>query len=113
MAESSTTLSEKDLEEIQQKLANRMVKSGEWQRIQDVLIARLSESGWTDQVKSHAKEHARQMQPLKFDALQQDTADFAFDTLPDTVKNDILAQIRTYIVSQIDESGNVSPTGRR
>lgn len=77
------------------------------------------------------------MQPLKFDALQQNTADFAFgtfqstastsrltaalaysaaipiDTLPDTVKNDILAQIRTYIVSQIDESGNVSPTGRR
>jgi hypothetical protein len=32
MAESSTTLSEKELEDIQQKLANRMVKSGEWQR---------------------------------------------------------------------------------
>lgn len=31
MAESSS-LSEKELDDVQQKLANRMVKSGEWQR---------------------------------------------------------------------------------
>jgi hypothetical protein len=29
---------------------------------------------------SVTSEHARQMQPLKFDALQQNTADFAFGT---------------------------------
>ncbi|GHJ85486.1 hypothetical protein NliqN6_1888 [Naganishia liquefaciens] len=113
MAESSVLPSEKELEEMQQKLANRMMKSGEWQRIQDALSAKLTEAGWTDQVKSHAKEQARQMQPLKFDALQQHTAEFAFDTLPDTVKNDILAQIRAFVVSQIDESGGVSVNSRR
>lgn len=32
MAESSVTPSEKELEAMQQKLANRMMKSGEWQR---------------------------------------------------------------------------------
>lgn len=32
MAESSVTPSEKELEEMQQKLANRMMKAGEWQR---------------------------------------------------------------------------------
>jgi hypothetical protein len=31
MAESSS-LSEKELDDVQQKLANRMLKSGEWQR---------------------------------------------------------------------------------
>ncbi|KAJ9109127.1 hypothetical protein QFC21_000455 [Naganishia friedmannii] len=55
MAEPAPFPSEKELEEMQHRLVNRMVKSGEWQRIQDTLRTKLSESGWTDQVKSHAK----------------------------------------------------------
>lgn len=35
------------------------------------------------------------------------------DTLPDPVKNDILAQIRAYITAQIDDTGRVSGGGRR
>jgi hypothetical protein len=134
--------------------------------IQDVLSARLSEAGWTDQVKSHAKgelsnvsrfgslgkssamnldilltfilnlqnkqdrcsrsnsihcsrtprtlHSVRILAPLPLADLRSRLLIWHLtDTLPDTVKNDILAQIRAFVVSQINDSGEVSAHNRR
>ncbi|KAJ9110164.1 hypothetical protein QFC20_003016 [Naganishia adeliensis] len=54
MAESSS-LSEKELDDVQQKLANRMVKSGEWQRIQDVLSCKAFRE-WMDRPSQESRK---------------------------------------------------------
>ncbi|KAG7530958.1 hypothetical protein FFLO_04686 [Filobasidium floriforme] len=92
-----------DLEQIQDQLQDRMIKSGEWSRIQRSLQVKLNEMGWADQVLSHAKETASTQNPLNFDSLQDNVQEFASNTLPADVRQAVLKEIQAYVRSQLQQ----------
>ncbi|KAF8889001.1 hypothetical protein BD779DRAFT_411981 [Infundibulicybe gibba] len=82
------------------QLHQRLVESGEWDRIKSVLDSKLNDSGWTDDLRHQSKEQARSMDPLSFHALLKETTTRA--SLPLSIKKDIVSLIRNSIEKQLD-----------
>ncbi|KAG5724678.1 hypothetical protein E4T56_gene3733 [Termitomyces sp. T112] len=82
------------------QLQQRIVDSGEWDRIRFVLASKLNEAGWSDDLRHRSKERAREMKPLSFQTLYDEVFPVAHTSLPLAVKREILAQIRHWVDKQ-------------
>ncbi|KAG8851046.1 SAGA histone acetylase and TREX-2 complexes component [Tulasnella sp. 330] len=113
-APSAAAVSPEELEALKQTLIKRLIDTGEWNRssfivlfqtlmiwveksLSAILKDRLHESGWMDDVSNQAKEYARQQDPLHFKTLIQELTPKAEATVPDDVKEEITALLRTWI----------------
>ncbi|KAJ7334718.1 transcription factor e(y)2-domain-containing protein [Mycena olivaceomarginata] len=91
-----------DLDALQAQLTQRLLESGEWDRIKFVLASKLNDSGWTDDMRNRSKERARTMEPLSFTALLEEMIPPATTSLPLAVRREMLALIRGYIDKQFE-----------
>ncbi|GJF00168.1 transcription factor e(y)2-domain-containing protein [Phanerochaete sordida] len=83
-------------------ISRRMIESGEWERISDLLLKRLNEAGWVDQVHHESKETARRADSTPVRQLLEQLKPHAESTVPPAVRQEVLAVIRQYLDSQIE-----------
>jgi len=82
---------------VENELHRRMVVSGEWDRINQLLKRGLDESGWTDTVTDHAREECRQAPRLNVRSVERNVAPDAHASIPAEVKASIIEEIRQFI----------------
>ncbi|KAL5522079.1 SUS1 [Sanghuangporus sanghuang] len=81
------------------QIHRRIVESGEWDRIYAALVARLSELGWIDTLRSSAKDHAHHM---RFRDLLAELEDQCNSSIPLSVRQEIMQMIRIFVEKQFD-----------
>ncbi|KAJ7119467.1 transcription factor e(y)2-domain-containing protein [Mycena epipterygia] len=91
-----------DLDALQAQLQQRLLESGEWDRIKFVLASKLNDSGWTDDLRNRSKERARAMEPLSFATLLEETAAQAQTSMPLAVRREVVALLRAYLDKQFE-----------
>lgn len=82
----------------------RLIESGEREKLKEILRSRLVECGWRDQVKSHCKEIVKQrgLENVTVDDLVTEVTPKARQLVPDSVKKELLQKIRTFLAAQAD-----------
>ncbi|EPQ53193.1 hypothetical protein GLOTRDRAFT_117244 [Gloeophyllum trabeum ATCC 11539] len=92
-------------DELYAALHQRLVQSGDWDRIQGLLRTKLNESGWSDTVRAKAQDTARGMDPLsgrKLLELMKEDPQTRMTSVPEGVKKEVLAAIRQVIDKQFE-----------
>lgn len=86
---------------LEEDIRLRLVQSGTEQRLKDLLVQRLLEAGWTDNVRERMREaytaKKRQGQEPQPDDLVKEVRSFGRSTVPDAVKAELLAELRDFI----------------
>ncbi|KAI8588405.1 transcription factor e(y)2-domain-containing protein [Geranomyces variabilis] len=74
----------------------RLVKSGEKDRLKEYLRQRLIDCGWRDQMRAYAKEavRLRASEALSVDEIVRDISPKGRAILPEVVKADLLLRVR-------------------
>ena len=82
----------------------RLIESGERERLKELLRNRLVECGWRDQVKTHCKDIVKQrgLENVTVDDLVTEVTPKARQLVPDNVKKELLTRIRTFLAAQAD-----------
>ncbi|KAK9380347.1 transcription factor e(y)2-domain-containing protein [Kockiozyma suomiensis] len=83
--------------QIRAKVHQKLVESGEYERISTHLRQKLVESGWYDQVNQLASEKLRFQDNPNFDKLVDDIEPKALDSVPDEIKLDVLNMIKNFL----------------
>ncbi|CAH1780514.1 unnamed protein product [Owenia fusiformis] len=80
----------------------KLVETGERERLKELLRTRLIECGWRDQLKAHCKEVVRQkgLEHVTVDDLVSEITPKGRALVPDTVKKELLQRIRTFLSQQ-------------
>ncbi|KAJ7475211.1 transcription factor e(y)2-domain-containing protein [Mycena galericulata] len=91
-----------ELDALQAQLQQRLLESGEWDRIKFVLASKLNESGWTDDIRNRSKERARTMEPLSFATLLEEISPHGQNSMPLAVRKEVVALIRGYLDKQFE-----------
>ncbi|XP_064105611.1 transcription and mRNA export factor ENY2-like [Macrobrachium nipponense] len=88
--------------EIKNSLNQKLIETGEKERLKDMLRQRLTECGWRDELKEHAKDIVRQrgLKQITVDDLVKEITPQGRDLVPDTVKRELLAEIKKFLASQ-------------
>jgi len=83
----------------------RLVETGEKERLRDLLRTRLTECGWRDQLKAHAKEVVKQkgLEQVTVEELVQEITPKGRALVPDSVKIELLQRIRNFLASQSEQ----------
>uniref|UniRef100_T1JP52 Transcription and mRNA export factor ENY2 n=1 Tax=Strigamia maritima TaxID=126957 RepID=T1JP52_STRMM len=77
-------------------ISQKLIESGEWEKLRELVKTRLTECGWRDQLKAHFKEiiQKRRVEHVTFDEIVKElTKNRAM--VPDSVKRELLQRIRT------------------
>ncbi|KAJ7645831.1 transcription factor e(y)2-domain-containing protein [Mycena rosella] len=91
-----------ELDALQAQLQQRLLASGEWDRIKFILAAKLNDSGWMDDIRNRSKERARSMEPLSFAALLEEMAPHAQTSMPLAIRREVVALLRGYLDKQFE-----------
>ncbi|KAF8228699.1 hypothetical protein L208DRAFT_1290330 [Tricholoma matsutake] len=91
-----------EVEALYPQVLRRLVESGEWDRIKSTLSSKLNETGWSDDMKNRTKERARNMNPLSFQTLFDESSPHAQTSIPLAVKREVMALIRQYLDKQFE-----------
>ncbi|KIM87807.1 hypothetical protein PILCRDRAFT_261961 [Piloderma croceum F 1598] len=94
--------SKNDTEALYAQVQRKLVESGEWDRIQLILMNKLNESGWTDDLRHRSKENARDMEPLSFRVLLKGLAPHIQTSIPPAIRKEMMAVIRQYVEKQFE-----------
>ncbi|XP_065183817.1 transcription and mRNA export factor ENY2-like [Sycon ciliatum] len=83
--------------EIHQKL----VESGELERLQALVSSRLESSGWREQLKAHCKDVVQRkgVQNLTVESLAQEIMPRAKDLVPPEIKQEVLSKIHDHLAA--------------
>ncbi|KDQ52555.1 hypothetical protein JAAARDRAFT_61862 [Jaapia argillacea MUCL 33604] len=84
------------------QIQRRMMETGEWDRFLTLLTVKLNEAGWLDDLRHHAKESARVMEPLSFHTLLDELRPHAQASIPAAVRQEILGIMRQYVGKQFE-----------
>jgi len=82
----------------------KLVESGEKERLKQLLTNRLVECGWKDEMKQYCKEVIRNKGSDKFtlDELVADITPKGRSTVPDNVKAELLKRIRAFLKDEMN-----------
>ncbi|KAJ3124339.1 Transcription and mRNA export factor eny2 [Physocladia obscura] len=82
----------------------KLIKSGEKDKLKELLRTRLVESGWRDDLKALCKEviQAKGIETLTVEELVQEITPKGRAMVPDTVRAEVLQRIRRALVDQND-----------
>ncbi|XP_069112172.1 transcription and mRNA export factor ENY2 isoform X1 [Argopecten irradians] len=80
----------------------KLVETGERERLKELLRTRLIECGWRDQLKAHCKEVVKEkgLEHITVDDLVQEITPKGRALVPDDVKKELLQRIRTFLADQ-------------
>ncbi|KAJ7034746.1 transcription factor e(y)2-domain-containing protein [Mycena alexandri] len=91
-----------ELDTLQAQLQQRLLESGEWDRIKFILASKLNDSGWTDDMRNRSKERARTMDPLSFTTLLEEMVPHAQTSMPLAVRREVVALLRVFLDKQFE-----------
>lgn len=80
----------------------QLVETGEKERLKEMLRQKLIESGWRDQLKAHCKEvvKAKGVEQITVQELVAEITPKGRALVPDSVKKELLQQIKTFLAAQ-------------
>ncbi|KAG6616259.1 transcription and mRNA export factor ENY2 [Phytophthora cinnamomi] len=93
-------------EQVKARISERLVQSGEKERLKELLRLRLVECGWRDEMKLHCKEVIRNkgIDQVTVEDLIEEITPKGRASVPEDVKNDLLEKIKAFIEK---EAGDV------
>jgi len=83
-------------------IEQRLIESGEKERLKEHLRCRLNESGWREALKLEAKEVIKKKgyNNLTVEDLVKEITPVGRQTVPDVVKKELLVKIQTFLAQQ-------------
>jgi enhancer of yellow 2 transcription factor len=80
----------------------KLIETGERERLKELLRTRLIECGWRDELKQYCKDIVRQkgLENITVDDLVAEITPKGRALVPDQVKKELLQRIRTFIAQQ-------------
>jgi enhancer of yellow 2 transcription factor len=87
---------------IKTTIEQRLIESGEKERLKEHLRNRLIECGWREGLKLHAKEVVKErgFNNVTVEEVVQEITPRARQTVPDVVKQELLVKIQTFLAQQ-------------
>jgi len=87
---------------IKTTIEQRLVESGEKERLKEHLRNRLIECGWREGLKLHAKEIVKErgFNNITVEELVKEITPKGRQTVPDVVKKELLVKIQTFLAQQ-------------
>ncbi|CAN8027004.1 unnamed protein product [Ixodes persulcatus] len=84
----------------------KLVSSGERDRLKELLRTRLVECGWRDELRVHCKEvlRERDVETTTVDDLVAAVTPKGRASVPDSIKRELLHQIRNFLTNQQEDS---------
>ncbi|KAG7387707.1 Transcription and mRNA export factor eny2 [Phytophthora pseudosyringae] len=91
-------------EEVKGRISERLVQSGEKERLKELLRLRLVECGWRDEMKLHCKEVIRNkgIDQVTVEDLIEEITPKGRASVPEDVKNDLLEKIKAFVEKEAD-----------
>ena len=83
-------------------IEQRLIETGEKERLKEHLRNRLLESGWVDELKLHAREVVQKkgLNNVTHDDLVKEITPRGRQLVPDVVKKELLVKIQTFLAQQ-------------
>ncbi|KAG7399593.1 Transcription and mRNA export factor eny2 [Phytophthora boehmeriae] len=93
-------------EQLKARLSERLVQSGEKERLKELLRLKLVECGWRDEMKLHCKEVIRSkgIDQVTVEDLIEEITPRGRASVPEGVKNDLLEKIKAFIEKEAESS---------
>lgn len=84
--------------QVRSVINNKLVETGEKERLKERLKNRLTECGWTDDMKAHAREIVKErgLEQITVDELVRAITPKGRDTVPTSVKQELLSEIKDF-----------------
>ncbi|KAG3112015.1 hypothetical protein PI124_g8825 [Phytophthora idaei] len=91
-------------EEVKARISERLVQSGEKERLKELLRLKLVECGWRDEMKLHCKEVIRNkgIDQVTVEDLIEEITPKGRASVPEDVKNHLLEKIKAFIEKEAD-----------
>nr|XP_039255592.1 transcription and mRNA export factor ENY2-like [Styela clava] len=101
MAEYQTDKKSRD-SQMRAAINQQLVETGEREKLKELLRMRLTECGWRDDLKQHCKEILRErgLENVTVDDLVREITPKGRQTVPDSVKKELLHRIRLFLAQQ-------------
>lgn len=101
---SNADLHERKIKDAQMRatINQKLVETGERERLKELLRTRLIECGWRDQLKAQCKEIVQNkgLEHITVDDLVAEITPKGRALVPDNVKKELLQRIRTFLAQQ-------------
>ncbi|PWO00959.1 hypothetical protein FA09DRAFT_336350 [Tilletiopsis washingtonensis] len=91
-------------EQLQAALHARLVESGEWHRILEILRRGLSESGWQAELQEKALGHAKAQETLSLPELVQMLQVDAQASVPAALRAEVTAELHSFVSRNVEET---------
>ncbi|WRT65094.1 transcription and mRNA export factor SUS1 [Kwoniella shivajii] len=98
----STT--EKPDEATLNSIRQRLMETGDWDRIQKSLRNQLEENGWVDDLKDLAKEKARAQETPNLEGLIKEISETARGMISDNTRRDVVQEIEAVLDREVDQA---------
>ncbi|XP_064466700.1 transcription and mRNA export factor ENY2-like [Ornithodoros turicata] len=93
-------------QQMKSTINQKLLESGERDRLKELLRTRLIECGWKDQLKAHCKEVIKEkgVENVTVDDLIAEITPKGRATVPDSIKRELLQEIRKFLAEQQSSS---------
>ncbi|WVQ97747.1 transcription and mRNA export factor SUS1 [Kwoniella sp. CBS 9459] len=85
-------------------IKQRLMETGDWDRIQKALRIQLEESGWADDLKDLAKEKARAQETPNLENLMKDIHQSARTMIGESTRRDVMQEIEAVLDREVDQA---------
>ncbi|MBW0489970.1 hypothetical protein O181_029685 [Austropuccinia psidii MF-1] len=96
-------------ESIQTQLKNRMLVSGEWIRLQKLLLARLKGSKWEQDLRCEAENRALQPDKPNLSSLIEHLRPIAQNSIPSDLRDELTKSIHAFVESNLAQDDHDVP----
>ncbi|XP_031799429.1 transcription and mRNA export factor ENY2-like [Sarcophilus harrisii] len=87
-------------------LHQKLIETGERERLQERIRAKFLECGWKDQLQAHCRAVIQEkgVEQVNVDTLVAELTPKARALVPDSFKEELLQRVRTFLAQQVPES---------
>ncbi|WWC67610.1 transcription and mRNA export factor SUS1 [Kwoniella pini CBS 10737] len=85
-------------------IRQRLMETGDWDRIQKLLREQLEENGWVDDLKDLAKEKARAQETPNLGNLIKEISETARGMINESTRRDVAQEIEAVLDREVDQA---------
>ncbi|WVW78820.1 transcription and mRNA export factor SUS1 [Kwoniella bestiolae CBS 10118] len=85
-------------------IRQRLMETGDWDRIQKLLQNQLEENGWVDDLKDLAKERARAQETPNLENLIKEISESARGMINENTRRDVAQEIEAVLDREVDQA---------
>ncbi|WWD08030.1 transcription and mRNA export factor SUS1 [Kwoniella europaea PYCC6329] len=85
-------------------IRQRLMETGDWDRIQRLLRNQLEENGWVDDLKDLAKERARSQETPNLENLIKEISETARGMISENTRRDVAQEIEAVLDREVDQA---------